>query len=179
VFLFLRLLRWVVILVLGLAAATAATLWLFVWPSSDEPRPAAAVVVLDGGDGERLEEALDLMRLGVAPTLVLYGGREDGTAREGRLCREDGAFAVLCPRAEPDAHAEARALGDLSSERGWRSLVVVTSTYGVSRARLLVDGCVAARVDVVGSTPPAGAWARAIPREWKDYLNALLVDRGC
>jgi len=168
-----------VIVVVVSAAAIGATLWLFVWPSSDEPRPAAAVVVLDGGDGERLEEALDLMRLGVAPTLVLYGGRKDGSNRAARLCRADSAFAVLCPRAEPNARAEARALGDLASARGWDSLVVVTSTYGVAKARLLVDGCVAARVDVIGSTPPAGAWARAIPREWRAYLNALLVERGC
>jgi hypothetical protein len=162
-----------------LAAATGATLWLFVWPSSDQPRPAAAVVVLAGGDGERLEKALDLMRLEVAPTLVLYGGRKDGSARTARLCRRHADFAVLCPRAESDAHAEARSLGDLAAARGWRSLVVVTSTYGVAKARLLVDGCVAGRVDIVGSTPPAGAWAQAIPGEWKDYLNALLVDRGC
>lgn len=179
-FLFLRLLRWVVILVVAAGAAIGATLWLFVLPSNHEPRQAvAAVVVLKGGNGERLDEALGLMRLGVAPTLVLYGGRADRSGRGERLCRGDADFAVLCPAAKRDSRAEARALGELASDRGWRSLVVVTSTYGVSRTRLLVESCVAGRVQVVGSRPPAGAWALAIPREWKGYLNALVAARDC
>ena len=178
-FLFLRLLRWMFALVVFLTAAIGATLWLFVWPSSDEPGQAAAVVVLAGGHGERLADALDLMRLDVAPTLVLYGAREDGSARAGRLCRGDAAFAVLCPPARPDARAEARALADLASRRGWRSLIVVTSTYDVARTRLLVGSCFSGRTDVVGAKPPAESWARAIPGEWRGYLNALLVERGC
>ena len=178
-FFFLRLLRWMFTLAVFLAAAIGATLWLFVWPSSDEPRRAAAVVVLEGGDGERLTDALVLMRLDVAPTLILYGARDDGPARAGRLCRGDAAFAVLCPPARPDARAEARALAGLASRRGWRSLVVVTSTYDVARARLLVGSCFPGRADIVGAKPPAESWARAIPGEWKGYLNALLVERGC
>lgn len=178
-FFLLRLVRWALSLVVVLAAAAGLTLWLFVWPSTDAPRRADAVVVLAGGDGERLDDALDLMRLGVAPTLVLYRARKSSAARAARACEGNEAFAVLCPPAPPDARAEARALADLAEKKGWRRLVVVTSRYDVSKARLLVGSCFGGRLDVVGAKPPVEAWVRAVPGQWKSYVSALLVERGC
>ena len=171
-FLFFKLLKWAVILVVVLAAAIGLTLWLFVFPSSDRPGEAQAVVVLSGGGRERLDRGLRLVGEGVAPVLVVYGG---GTS----LCAGGDAFEVVCPRARKDDRAEARALAGLARKRGWRSLVVVTSTPDVSHARLVIERCFHAPTAFVAARPSAGAWAQVIPGAWRAYLDALLVVRKC
>ena len=171
--------KWAVLITLLVFAALAATAWFFVWPSPDEPARAQAVVVLDGGDGERLDSALELMREKVAPVLVLYGGKGAEVARARRLCAGEAAFEVVCPVVSEDARAEAKSLAKLAYRRGWRSLVVVTSTYDVTKARLLVDRCFDGKIAVVESKPPLGEWARAVPDEWAGYFNALVIEREC
>ncbi len=170
-FLFFKLLKWLVITFAVLAAAIGLTLWLFVFPSSDRPAAAQAVVVLSGGGQAPVDRGLRLVQDGVAPVLVVYGGH---TA----LCRASDSFEVVCPRARDD-RAEARALAGLARKRGWRSLVVVTSTPDVSRARLVIERCFHAPTAFVAARPSAGAWAQAIPGAWRAYLDALLVVRKC
>ena len=171
-FFFFKLLKWAVLLVLVLAAAIGLTLWLFVFPSSDRPGTAEAVVVLSGGGRAPADRGLRLAQDGVAPVLVVYGGRAD-------LCAGHDAFEVICPKARQDDRDEARALAGLARKRGWRSLVVVTSTPGVSRARLVIERCYRQPTAFVGERPSAGSWARAIPSAWRAYLDALLVVRNC
>ena len=171
-FLFFKLLKWAVILVVVLTAAIGLTLWLFVFPSSDRPADAQAVVVLSGGGREPLDRGLRLVGEGVAPVLVVYGGATS-------LCGRGDEFEVVCPRARKDDRAEARALARLARKRGWRSLVVVTSTPDLSRARLVVERCYRNPASFVAARPSAGAWARAIPGAWRAYLDALIVVRKC
>ena len=178
-FLLWKALKWAVLVTVLLVAALGATAWFFVWPSGDEPRRAHAVVVLDGGDGERLDRALDLMADKVAPVLVVYGGKGAGTAKASRLCEGDAVFEVICPVARKDGPAEAKSLAGLAYRRSWHSLVVVTSTYDVTKARLLVDRCFDGKIAVVESKPSLGKWVRAVPDEWAGYFTALVVERGC
>ena len=171
-FLFFKLLKWAVLLVLVLAAAIGLTLWLFVFPSSDRPGTAEAVVVLSGGGRASVGRGLGFARDGVAPVLVVYGGGAE-------LCAGGDAFEVVCPKARKDDRAEARALAGLARKRGWRSLVVVASTPDVSRARLVVERCYKSPTAFVAARPSAGAWARAIPGAWRAYLDALMIVRKC
>src|SRR5207253_8652412 len=132
--------RFALLAVLVLVAAWVAVVVRFVLrPVQDEPRHADAVVVL-AGDHLRLGKALELMTRRVAPTLVISDGLAPGWRQANRLCRGGGGgrFHVVCFRPDPySTRGEARAVARMAAARGWRSVVVVTSTYHVTRARLL------------------------------------------
>jgi uncharacterized SAM-binding protein YcdF (DUF218 family) len=153
---------------------------LFVFPPSDTPRSADAVVMLSGDHGERLPRALALMRAGVARTLVHDGEPDSAEARA--LCEKPQTFEVVCLHPEPDnTSAEAYALGRLALNRDWKTVVVVTSTQHVARAGLLFRRCVSADVRMVPARP-AFSWrltARLIGEEWVKLAYLVTVDRGC
>jgi uncharacterized SAM-binding protein YcdF (DUF218 family) len=176
-------------LLLVLAALVAAWLlaivFLFVWPRADAPPAHAdAVVVLSGGLNRRLDPALALVQRGVAPVLAISSAFKSGTWKKAeRLCRgEDGPtrFRVLCFSAVPySTRGEARAVARLAKAHGWRRVIVVTSTFHVTRARLLFKRCYHGRLWVVGTSSPR--WQ--LPEEWISETGKLLVqltvERGC
>jgi uncharacterized SAM-binding protein YcdF (DUF218 family) len=167
----------VVVLVVVAWAAVVARFVL--WPVQDEPRHADAVVVL-AGDHLRLGKALELMTRRVAPTLVISDGLAPGWRQANRLCRGGARFRVLCFRPSPySTRGEARAMARMASARGWRSVVVVTSTYHVTRARLLFDRCVDAQVRVTGSTYRRSLIPLEVFLEPAKLVYALVVARGC
>jgi uncharacterized SAM-binding protein YcdF (DUF218 family) len=148
-------------------------------PETDSPARADAVVVLVGGQGERLTKALELIHADTAPTLVIANGDDPKWAEANRLCRGISSFEVVCLRPDPDnTRGEARALGSLTERRGWQSLVVVTSTYHVTRARLLVRRCYAGK-SFVAAPPSAGAFRMFlnVSREWAALARSLV--HGC
>lgn len=158
-----------------------ATARLFVSPATNDARRADAVVVLDGGRGERLETARALMVRDVAPTLAISTGRELDADEADGLCAGPQAFEVLCFTPKPDTtRGEARALAALARHNGWNEVVLVTSTYHVTRARMLVERCYDGRVDVVAASPPRRSlhWAAAVSHEWAALVDATLR-RGC
>ena len=77
------------------------------------------------------------------------------------------------------ARGEARAVARMAAARGWRSVLVVTSTYHVTRARLLFDRCVAAHVWVTGSTYRRSLIPLEIFLEPAKLAYALVVARSC
>jgi uncharacterized SAM-binding protein YcdF (DUF218 family) len=159
-----------------LVAGVAATAKLFIWPSSHVPARADAVVVLSGDRGERLARGLELMNAGVAPTLVLAGGPDFQQAAD--LCLGGQPFEVVCLRPVPDStRHEARAAARLASDRGWGSLVVVTTTTHLTRAGLLFRRCVDGTVHTVKAhrDPEVGF----VVHEWLGVLHALVLARGC
>ena len=153
---------------------------VFAWPRKSHPPQADAVVVLSGDHGERLSVALRLLREGVTATLVLDGTPDSPEVL--RLCAEEQVFEVVCLRPDPDStQAEARAAARLAADRGWKSLIVVTTAYHVPRSALHFLRCFEGAVDVVGADPPFG-WRRslnAIVHEWLALGHALTLSRGC
>jgi uncharacterized SAM-binding protein YcdF (DUF218 family) len=178
-------LRRLVLIATGLVGAwIVACLVLFVWPSAatSPPAHADAVVVLSGERG-RLAPALALIRRGVAPVLAISSVQETPRWLEARqLCaaqRYAGA-KVVCFLARPySTRGEARAVARVARERGWRSVVVVTSTFHVTRARMLFRRCYQGRLSFVGSGSP---WWRQ-PGDWVAETGKLVVQlttqRGC
>ena len=167
---------------IGIPAVTVgvATAGLFVWPRTDEPRKADAVVVLSGDYGERLRRGLELMARRLAPTLVLDG--EPDFKAVADLCTARVAFEVVCLRPAPDrTRTEAAAAARLATERGWQRMIVVTSVSHVTRAGLLFRRCTDRVVDVVGVTPPRGPRTRrgAIMYEWLALTRSVLLERAC
>jgi uncharacterized SAM-binding protein YcdF (DUF218 family) len=173
--------RLVLVVVPLFVVAWAAVVARFVlWPVQDAPGRADAVVVL-AGDHLRLGKALELMELRVAPTLVISDGLAPGWGEANRLCRGGGGrFRVVCFRPDPySTRGEARAVARMAAARDWRSVVVVTSTYHVTRARLLFDRCTDARVGVTGSTYRRSLIPLEVFLEPGKLAYALVVARGC
>jgi uncharacterized SAM-binding protein YcdF (DUF218 family) len=168
-----------------LALAVLVIAWLvlclvlFVWSpwASSAPEHADAIVVLSG-DRRRLEPGVDLFRRGVAPTLAISSvQRTRHWTAALRLCKEAD---VVCFDASPySTQGEARAVARLARERGWRSVVVVTSRFHVTRARMLFRRCYHGTLDVV---PVGSTWWR-LPEEWASETGKLIVQltvqRGC
>jgi uncharacterized SAM-binding protein YcdF (DUF218 family) len=158
----------------------AATLYLFVFPREDHPRHADAVVVLSGSRNERLPEALELMRAHVAPVLVISDGRDPRWHKANRYCEGRGAFRTICFKPHPySTWGEAETIGRMAARRGWRSIVVVTSTYHVFRARILFRRCVAGDVDAVGARPRLHDFVLGVIYEWPKLIYAETLGRSC
>lgn len=160
----------------------AATVRLVFFPAEDAPGKADAVVVLSGSKHERLDRGLELMRDGVAPTLVISGGFDPRQPTASRLChagKGDG-FDVLCFTPDPDStRGEAQATGRLAAEHGWKRVLLVTSRFHVTRARMLFDRCVDGDVDAVGVNYPRTSIPAAIAGEWVKLGLSVAVARGC
>jgi uncharacterized SAM-binding protein YcdF (DUF218 family) len=157
---------------------------LFGWApwAGPAPRHADAVVVLSGGR-ERLPPALALIRRGVAPVLAISS--VDRT-KPWQLAREvcgAGRYAgarVLCFNAVPySTRGEAEAIGRLARARRWTSIVVVTSRFHTTRARMLFRRCFTGRLAMVGVS---STWWK-LPRDWADETGKLIyqltAQRGC
>jgi uncharacterized SAM-binding protein YcdF (DUF218 family) len=172
-------------LVLALAglfvvALIVASAVLFVWPSQDSPRRADAVVVLAGSKKARLNKALGLMRRGIAPTLVISDGWDPSWPQANRLCAGQAAFRVICFHASPySTRGESETVARIAKARHWRSLVVVTSTYHVRRAKLLFERCFPGRVQAVGAHYGLSELPALLPSEWAKLVYALTVARDC
>lgn len=161
------------------------SLRLFVLPAVDEPEvvldaPTDAVVVLGGGQGERISAARGVLRRlpGDPPALVLSVPYEEPLLTCGSVPGHP-AVEVHCLVPEPLTTAgEAAAVANLAAEQQWQRLVVATSDYHVTRARVLVTRCVeqlAPGLEVrwiagdTAATSLRGAWA--IATEWPSLLG--------
>jgi uncharacterized SAM-binding protein YcdF (DUF218 family) len=178
-------LRRLQLVALGLVAAWfIASLVLFVWPPAESGAPDHAdVVVVLSGSKRRLPPALALIRRGTAPLLAISSvNRTKHWLLGRRLCaaRSYAGARVLCFEAEPfSTQGEAETVARLAHERGWSSVVVVTSTFHVTRAHMLFRRCYHGRLAMVGAPSP---WWR-LPADWASETGKLLVqltvERGC
>jgi len=124
-----------------------------------ETRPQAdAIIMLGGGSeparyeagnmhlsyaGDRITMALELARLGKAPVLVLGGGQStflDKTMSESETVKrwmQESGFTraeVIALPLSADTHDEAVYVRALATERGWKSILLVTSANHMRRA---------------------------------------------
>ncbi len=163
-------------------AATVFTYRLFVWPSTNPPQRADAVVVFAGADGERQAEGARLVADGVAPVLVISDGGRPGLSKY-QLCRDPGTLTVICfSPAQDDSRSEAREFARLAQANGWRSLALVTSVTHVRRAELLLTRCHRGPVFTVGTELRNSASYETglqIAHEWVGLLQAVTTERDC
>jgi uncharacterized SAM-binding protein YcdF (DUF218 family) len=175
----LRRLRWVVLALV--AAWLVATGFLFVWPSEDTPKHADAVIVLSGSRTGRLDKGLTLMRGRVAPVLVVSNGLDPRWPEANRVCADKSLpFEVICFHPTPfSTRGEAEAIARIGAKRGWRSIVIVSSTYHVTRARMLFERCFKGRVEAVGARYALRRLPLEVLYEWGKLAYALTLKRGC
>jgi uncharacterized SAM-binding protein YcdF (DUF218 family) len=178
--------RLLLALAILVVAWVALCLVLFTWPpaADDPPEHADAVVVLSGGLNARLDPALALMRRRVAPVLAISGARHDPKWKKARrLCsglEGPTRYRVICFEPTPySTRGESRAIAQLAARHGWTRVVVVTSTFHVTRAKLLIGRCYHGRLWLVGTSSPL----LRQPQEWATETGKLLVQliaqRGC
>jgi uncharacterized SAM-binding protein YcdF (DUF218 family) len=101
-------------------------------------------------------------------------------ARELCAAGRVGRTRVVCFLADPfSTRGEARAVARLARWRHWSSIAVVTSTFHLTRAKLLFDRCYDGRTAWIGSSAP---WWK-LPEEWASETGKLAVqlttERAC
>jgi uncharacterized SAM-binding protein YcdF (DUF218 family) len=165
-------------LALGWAIAAAA---LFVWPPRGSGGRADAAVVLAGGPGDRLAEAMALVREGAAPVLVVSDGWSPTWPEANRLCAGRPApVPVVCVHPDPfSTRGEAEAFARLAASRGWKSVVLVSSRYHLVRARMLFQRCYDGTVSTASPSGTLLDRVVAAPIETVKLGYALLVRRSC
>ena len=166
------------IVLIALAALAVASVPLFILYDDDEVATADAVLVL-AGQKSRLPVALELVRRGVAPVLVISDGLDPRWPQANRLCSSGGPERVVCIRPDPySTRGEARLAARLARERDWDSLVVVSSRFHLLRARMLFERCFDGELAFVGAANPGLRLPLALALEWVK-LGVATVRRGC
>lgn len=153
-----------------------ACYFYFVDPAVDHSEHADAVVVL-GGAPDRLPVGQKLVAQGIAPTLVVSNSPGVENARANKECKTDTSPNVICFVPDPDdTRGEARAIANLVAKHGWTSIVVVTSTYHITRARVLVEQATPIKVYMVASKPKGSAftWAWHFIHETGGLIDAIV-----
>lgn len=183
--------RWVRRLRLTLAAlvlvgivAVGVALPLVVVPETRPvPGDTDAVVLLSAGEAESFVTAERVMPRGDADLLVV--SRTDRTELPpqwpGCGTRADG-YDIVCVEPVPaTTRGEARTIAQMAAEEGWEAITLLTPTHHVSRARMLFERCVNARIEVVDASPELGSlgWVRAAAGELVALARDGLILRGC
>jgi hypothetical protein len=171
--------RWRVFWLIALTVLVilfALTARLFVWPQTNVPRRAGAIVVLGSDtadDVRRVAEGEKLFKAGDAPLLAISTDQRcpaSGTTRR-----------VICFSPSPvTTQGEARFIGLLARKDHLSSVIVVAGRPQATRARLRVERCFTGSIEVVGVDPRSlEQWLYQIAYEWGATLKALTIQRGC
>lgn len=133
-------------LILGLSIFVATA------PSPDDPVDVDAVMLHIGGEGERIEYALELWDEHADFLIVPTGNDWDV---DERWCGTDDR--IICRPIKPETTlGEARLLGGLAEEFGWQKVATVTTDYHVRRAGILDRRCTEARIFSYGAANDLG-----------------------
>jgi hypothetical protein len=166
------------VLVVVFMLFAAATARLFVWPPLPEVPSRADAIIELGGPGNRDGAALALAREHRAPLLI-----QSTVVAEagGNTCLPPVPdVTIKCFHAEPGTtRGEARYIGAIAAQRGWRSVILVTSRDHAWRARLRVARCFSGDVYVSTTALPAWAWPWQIGYQWAATAKALLGQTKC
>jgi uncharacterized SAM-binding protein YcdF (DUF218 family) len=150
---------------------------LFVWPPTDRPVHADAVVALGGDPGQlRAQKAIALVRAGYAPEALISLG---GTV-EAACPRPEPAVRAVCFRADPlDTRGEAEYVGRVAARNHWTTLIIVPGRTQATRARLLFERCTDARLVIVPQSESPSRLPFAVLYEWGALAKALVLQRHC
>ncbi len=155
----------------------AATLALFVFAPTDQPRHVNGILSLNGGDEPAREaKAVSLAEKGYAPVILFsQGSRANDTS-----CPKVPGISVVCFfDVTNNTRGEARWAGRYAESHHWHSLMIVPGRVQATRARLLVERCFSGQVVVVPATEPLRAIPADALHEWGGLLAALVIYRGC
>lgn len=175
--------RFLAIVVLGLLLSWLAACYLMVLePTVNKLAKVDAVLVLGPPDVDgRAEAAYALARAHYASTVVISVASDKQQQVKGACRNQNPAYQVICFQPHPaTTQGEAQEIEQLAKQHGWKSIIVVTSKYHISRARLIIERCLAGKVLMVAAPgkPSVAQWAYQFAYQTGGYLKAFL-HRGC
>ena len=155
----------------------AATLALFVFPPTDQPRRVDGILSLNGGDeSAREERAVALALQGYAPVLLF----SQGSPGNDTPCPKVPRIKVVCfVDVTNNTRGEARWAGQYAEGHHWHSLMIVPGRAQAMRARLLTERCFQGDVVIAPVSEPLRDLPGDILHEWGGLLAALIIYRGC
>lgn len=162
----------VMIALVAMVSVFVAALWpVYVRPRVEQPRTVDAIVVLGGAHDGREELGLRLGRAGYAP-LVVFSNPYVESPMLSRICHGGYSFQVECFRPEPPT---TRGEAAYIAGRGWRSIMVVTFTPHISRARYIIQKCFDGELAMIDVAPELSAarWAFNYLYQSAGYTRAL------
>jgi len=164
----------VLVLVLGFVIGTPR---LFLWPPSNLPVKADAVVALGGDPGQlREKQALHLAAEGYAPVAVISLGGKKAVPCPHPV----HAVRIICFRADPlDTRGEAEYVSALVAARHWHRIIVVSERTQTTRARLLFERCTPVQLVMVPVQDPRNHLPYDVVYEWGALMKALVFVRSC
>jgi hypothetical protein len=159
------------------ALLVAATLALFVFPTTDQPRRVDGILSLNGSDESAREgQAVALAKHGYAPILLF----SQGSAGNDTPCPKVPRIKVVCfVDVTNNTRGEARWAGHYAERHHWHSLLIVPGRAQAIRARLLTERCFQGEVVTVPVSDPLGDLAGDVLHEWGGLLAAMTIYRGC
>jgi hypothetical protein len=168
--------RVLAVLAVVVVAFVVITARLLVWPAQGLPARVSAIVML-AGPGARTRVALELARQHRAPVLAVSRGWQG----YGGPCPPPvPGVKLICFEPDPgNTRGEAEALGRLAKQYRWTSVVLVTTTFQDTRARILAKRCFGGSVYVIAAPMPLSSWPYQIAYGWGALLKALVVHRAC
>ena len=169
---------WAAVLVVVLGAVIVmVSARLFLWPPTDAPAKADAILALGGDPGQlRAAKALALAGAGYAPVvLVSLGGYPPAPCPTAK-----GRVHVICFRADPlDTRGEVEFATRMARANHWTSMLMVPERSQATRARLLFRRCSAMRLVMVPVSAHGVALLENVAYEWAALTKALFVNTTC
>jgi uncharacterized SAM-binding protein YcdF (DUF218 family) len=176
--------RWFAGIAIGLAAFLCVWLlggyFIVVHPAHDRPTKADAIVVLGPPKAQnRFAQALQLAEQGYASNLVVSVNLSVPDIK--RMCANppDGLHMFCFNPSPATTRGEAREIKALAEANGWHRVIVMTSAYHISRARMIVQRCYSGDLEMVearGHISPR-QWAYQYLYQTAGYTKAFLLPR--
>jgi uncharacterized SAM-binding protein YcdF (DUF218 family) len=156
--------------------------------NSDDLQRSGAIVLLSGGDVERMDEAAKLMRERFAELLILTntGRRMPDGMLEWQYARQEAISKGVSPaqieptdRVVDSTSSEAQAVREYLQRHSVSSCIVVTDPFHTRRTRIIFAREMAnTGIDVI-VVSPSGHWYRAESwflslRGWQSTLNEYI-----
>jgi uncharacterized SAM-binding protein YcdF (DUF218 family) len=173
----LRVTVFVLVVLLVVVLFPLATVRLFIWPPTDSPTKADAVVALGGDAGQlRAKKAISLVQAGYAPVAVI----SLGGVKAVPCPKPAHHVSIICFRADPlDTRGEAEFVSGLVARRHWTRIIVVSERSQATRARMLFKRCTPIDLVMDPVQDPSTNLPFAVVYEWGALGKALLLDRTC
>lgn len=176
---------WVAAAVFAVLAATwlVGGYFVVVHPVTNRLDHVDAIVVLGSPDIDgRQVLAMSLASEGYARVVAISVESERQRELKSACTIKQPRLTVLCFRADPrTTQGEARQIRAYTAEFGWKKIIVVTSSYHISRARVIISRCFGGRVLMAAPkvSHSAGVIAYQYVYQTASYLKAFLITRGC
>lgn len=116
-----------------------STVESILWPRQEIPEQADAIVILAGGQGERVVFGLAAAELGIADAIIVSTSSASIDLCAGRASAPE--VQVFCVEANGGTDVEAAQLAAIAEANGYESLLLVTSNYHMQRAERWLRRC--------------------------------------